>query len=141
MCIAYVYAVASAFWGVADLNIRMGVGLMGDKELIGMIEKMSLTPGVNVNIGPIEILKIKNTALPLLSSRSSGARPPLSGSRPTPAPAEGGEKAYVLTFLQSKGVTLDVESVDVMIESAVYELTHGFIEIGAPVAVVDGQDG
>ena len=30
-----------------------------------------------------------------------------------------------------------MESVDAMIESAVYELSHGFIEIGAPVEVVD----
>ncbi len=36
-----------------------------------------------------------------------------------------------------KGATLDVESVDAMIEAAVYELTHGFIEIGEAVA---GQD-
>jgi hypothetical protein len=48
------------------------------------------------------------------------------------------KKAHVLAFLKNKGVTLDVESVDAMIESAVYELTHGFIEIGAPVT---GQDG
>ena len=50
------------------------------------------------------------------------------------------KKAHVLAFLNSKGVTLDVESVDAMIESAVYELTHGFIEIGEPVGV-DSQDG
>jgi hypothetical protein len=36
-----------------------------------------------------------------------------------------------------------VETVDAMIESAVYELTHGFIEIEAPVegAETDGQAG
>lgn len=50
------------------------------------------------------------------------------------------KKAHVLAFLKNKGVTLDVESVDAMIESAVYELTHGFIEIGAPVEV-GGQGG
>ena len=44
------------------------------------------------------------------------------------------KKAHVLAFLKNKGVTLDVESVDAMIESAVYELTQGVIEIGAPVA-------
>ena len=39
------------------------------------------------------------------------------------------KKAHVLNFLKSKGVTLDVDSVDAMIEAAVYELTHGFIEV------------
>lgn len=43
------------------------------------------------------------------------------------------KKAHVLSFLKSKGITLDVETVDAMIESAVYELTNGVIEIGAPV--------
>ena len=43
------------------------------------------------------------------------------------------KKAHVIAFLKSKGITLDVESVDAMIESAVYELTNGFIEIGEPV--------
>ncbi len=43
------------------------------------------------------------------------------------------KKAHVLNFLKSKGVTLDVESVDAMIEAAVYELTHGFIEVGEAV--------
>lgn len=53
------------------------------------------------------------------------------------------KKAHVLNFLKSKGVTLDVESVDAMIEAAVYELTHGFIEIEKAVGVVDtlGQEG
>ncbi len=50
------------------------------------------------------------------------------------------KKAHVLNFLASKGVTLDVESVDAMIEAAVYELSHDIIEIGAPVAVVDVGD-
>lgn len=45
------------------------------------------------------------------------------------------KKAHVLAFLKGKGVTLDVESVDAMIEAAVYELNHGIIEIGEPVAV------
>ena len=50
----------------------------------------------------------------------------------------GGEKkAHVLAYLNSKGITFDPESVDLMIEAAVYELTHGFIEIGEVVA--DGQ--
>ena len=49
------------------------------------------------------------------------------------------KKAHVLNFLNSKGVTLDVESVDAMIEAAVYELTHGIIEIGEPVAVVEAE--
>ena len=39
------------------------------------------------------------------------------------------KKAHVVNFLKSKGVTLDTESLDAMIEAAVYELTHGFIEI------------
>ena len=43
------------------------------------------------------------------------------------------KKAHVISFLKSKGITLDVESVDAMIESAVYELTHGVIEVGAAV--------
>ena len=48
----------------------------------------------------------------------------------------GGEKtAHVLNFLKSKGITFDAESVDLMIESAVYELTRGFIEIGEDVEV------
>ena len=53
------------------------------------------------------------------------------------------KKAHVLNFLKSKGITFDVESVDAMIEAAVYELTHGFIEIGEAVGVVDssGQNG
>ena len=46
----------------------------------------------------------------------------------------------MISFLKSKGITLDVESVDALIESAVYELSHGFIEIGAPVEA-DGQEG
>jgi hypothetical protein len=41
------------------------------------------------------------------------------------------KKAHVLAFLKSKGITFDVETIDAMIESAVYELTHGVIEIGA----------
>ena len=44
------------------------------------------------------------------------------------------KKAHVISFLKSKGITFDAESVDLMIESAVYELTHGFIEIGEAVA-------
>jgi hypothetical protein len=43
------------------------------------------------------------------------------------------KKAHVISFLKSKGITLDVETVDAMIESAVYELTQGVIEIGVPV--------
>ena len=43
------------------------------------------------------------------------------------------KKAHVISFLNSKGITFDAESVDAMIESAVYELTHGFIEIGEAV--------
>lgn len=39
------------------------------------------------------------------------------------------KKAHVVNFLKSKGVTLDMASIDAMIEAAVYELTHGFIEI------------
>ena len=46
------------------------------------------------------------------------------------------KKAHVLNFLKAKGITVDVDSVDAMIEAAVYELTHGFIEIGEAVAVV-----
>jgi type II secretory pathway pseudopilin PulG len=47
------------------------------------------------------------------------------------------KKAHVIAFLNSKGVTLDVESVDAMIESAVYELTHGLIDVGEAVEVVE----
>ena len=47
------------------------------------------------------------------------------------------KKAHVMAFLKSKGITLDVESVDAMIEAAVYELTTGFIEIGEAVGVVE----
>ena len=47
------------------------------------------------------------------------------------------KKAHVVNFLKSKGVTLDMESIDAMIEAAVYELTHGFIEIEDPVEVVE----
>jgi len=50
------------------------------------------------------------------------------------------KKTHVLNFLKSKGVTLDVESIDAMIEAAVYELNHGIIEIVEPVAVVDGGE-
>lgn len=50
------------------------------------------------------------------------------------------KKAHVVNFLKSKGITLDVESIDAMIEAAVYELEHGIIEIGEPVAVVNGGD-
>lgn len=49
------------------------------------------------------------------------------------------KKAHVISFLKSKGITVDAESVDLMIESAVYELTHEFIEIGEAVAA-DGQE-
>ncbi len=47
------------------------------------------------------------------------------------------KKTHVLNFLTSKGVTLDVEILDALIEAAVYELTHGVIEIGEPVGVVE----
>ena len=49
------------------------------------------------------------------------------------------KKAHVIAFLKSKGITIDVESVDAMIEAAVYELTHGIIEIEAPVEVVNPE--
>jgi hypothetical protein len=48
------------------------------------------------------------------------------------------KKAHVLNFLKSKGVTFDVESVDAMIEAAVYELTNGFIKVGEAEAA--GQE-
>ena len=50
-----------------------------------------------------------------------------------------GGRARVLAFLKSKGINLDVESVDAMIESAVYELTHGFLEVGEAVEVVEAK--
>ena len=48
------------------------------------------------------------------------------------------KKAHVVNFLKSKGVTLDMASIDAMIEAAVYELNHGIIEIGEPVVIVEG---
>lgn len=39
------------------------------------------------------------------------------------------KKAHVIAFLKSKGITIDVESIDAMIEAAVFELTHGFIKV------------
>ena len=50
------------------------------------------------------------------------------------------KKAHVVAFLNSKGITFDVETVDAMIESAVYELTHGFIEVEEAV-MADGLAG
>ena len=47
------------------------------------------------------------------------------------------KKAYVVNFLKSKGITLDTESIDAMIEAAVYELTHGLIDVGEAVEVVE----
>ena len=37
------------------------------------------------------------------------------------------KKAYVLDFLSEKGYTLDANSIDALIESAVYELKTGLI--------------
>ena len=44
---------------------------------------------------------------------------------------------YVIAFLKSKGITIDVESVDAMIEAAGYELTNGFIKVEEAVQVVE----
>ena len=43
----------------------------------------------------------------------------------------------MLNFLNSKGITIDVESVDAMIEAAVYELTNGFIKVEEAVEIAD----
>lgn len=48
------------------------------------------------------------------------------------------KKAHVVAFLASKGITLDTASIDALIEAAVYELSHGIIEIGE--AVVEGGE-
>ena len=37
------------------------------------------------------------------------------------------KKAYVLTWLADRGITLDEEKLDAMIEAAVYDLEHGVI--------------
>ena len=47
------------------------------------------------------------------------------------------KKAHVVNFLKSKGVTLDTESLDAMIEAAVYELTHGFIDVGEAEEILE----
>ena len=47
------------------------------------------------------------------------------------------KKAHVLAFLKSKGITIDVESVDAMIEAAVFELNKGFIKADEAEAVVE----
>ncbi len=49
------------------------------------------------------------------------------------------KKAHVIAFLKSKGITFDMESVDAMIEAAVYELTNGFIKVGEAVGVVNPE--
>lgn len=49
------------------------------------------------------------------------------------------KKAHVIAFLKSKGITIDVESVDAMIEAAVYELTNGFIKVEEAVQVVEAE--
>lgn len=45
----------------------------------------------------------------------------------------------VIAFLKSTGITIDVESIDAMIEAAVYELTNGFIKIEETVEVVNPE--
>lgn len=40
------------------------------------------------------------------------------------------KKEYVLQWLLARGITVDEEQLDAMIESAVYELKQGFITIG-----------
>lgn len=43
------------------------------------------------------------------------------------------KKAYVLQWLKERGITVDAEKLDAMIEAAVYDLENGFLKIeGAP---------
>lgn len=44
------------------------------------------------------------------------------------------KKAYVLEWLQARGITVDADKLDAMIEAAVYELSQGVI----PLTVVEG---
>lgn len=39
------------------------------------------------------------------------------------------KKKYVVDWLKSKGLTVDMETIDAMIEAAVYELNNGIITI------------
>lgn len=39
------------------------------------------------------------------------------------------KKAYVLDFLSEKGYTIDANSIDALIEAAVYELKTGFLPV------------
>ena len=41
------------------------------------------------------------------------------------------KKAYVLNWLAERGVTLDEDRIDALIEAAVYELNHGVLKAGA----------
>ena len=41
------------------------------------------------------------------------------------------KKAYVLNWLAERGVTLDEDRLDALIEAAVYELNHGILKAGA----------
>lgn len=40
------------------------------------------------------------------------------------------KKAYVLNWLAERGVTLDEDRLDALIEAAVYELNHGILKVG-----------
>ena len=43
------------------------------------------------------------------------------------------KKAYVLEWLQKRNITIDLEELDTMIESAVYELNAGALLIGEAI--------
>lgn len=46
------------------------------------------------------------------------------------------KKAYVLKWLKERGITVDAEKLDAMIEAAVYDLENGFLKIeSAPDSV------
>ena len=49
------------------------------------------------------------------------------------------EKAYVVEWLRSHGITLDSEKLDAMIEAAVYELKQGIL-LADGVTIVEGGE-
>lgn len=49
------------------------------------------------------------------------------------------KKDYVLGWLYEHGVTINESKLDAMIESAVYDLSNGFLAIGEAVKEVDGE--
>ena len=49
------------------------------------------------------------------------------------------KKEYVVQWLKDRGITVDAEKIDAMIEAAVYELNQGLIPLEG-VAIVEGGD-